>query len=87
MEFSFSYKDFLAYAPYASCASCACVCDVHPWRRRSVSRDRTNSTNKESKPSTNIKTPKKKPYIKIYATPDRPPPAAVMLVEVVVVGR
>ena len=27
----------------------------------------------------NEKTPKKKPYIKNYATPDRPPPAAAML--------
>ena len=32
-----------------------------------------------SEPSTNIKTPKKKPYSKNYTTPDRPPPAAAML--------
>ena len=29
--------------------------------------------------STNIKTPKKNPYINLLATPDRPPPAAAML--------
>ena len=54
-------------------------------KRRSISRGRTGSTNKDNEPNTNNKTPKKKPYIKKYATPDRPPPAAAMLVEAEVI--
>ena len=49
-------------------------------------RDARNSTNKEHEPSTNTKTPKKKPYITNKQLPidRRPPPAAAMLVAVVV---
>ena len=50
-------------------------------RSAPMQRDKTiHQTNKQPNKEKNTKTaPKKKPYIKNYATPDRPPPAAVML--------
>ena len=59
---------------------------INMFQKHSIKQKTTKQTinqNKRSAKKENEKTPKKKPYIKNYATPDRPPPAAVMLIGVV----
>ena len=54
--------------------------------KRTTNNQKTHTNIQSNKRSINQSNSKKKPYIKKYATPDRPPPAAVMLVVVSVPG-
>ena len=73
------YKNYAHTQFFAPPCPNTCTCTrAHAHFRRTTKKETTKKQRTTKKE--NEKNPKKEPYIKNYATPDRPPPAAVMLV-------